>query len=57
MSEMERLMGNTDKQTEYADIASEYLYFWREHGINSNASMPHSTLQYDKPDTYGKHTT
>ena len=54
MSEMERLMGNTGKQSEYADIASEYFNFWKEHGISSNASVPHSTLQYDKPDTYGK---
>ena len=54
MSEIEKLTGHIDNQAKYAKIASEYLKFWTKHGINSNATVPHSMLQYDKPDTYGK---
>lgn len=54
MSEIEKLTGHTGNQAKYAKIASEYLKFWNKHGINSNATVPHSMLQYDKPKTYGR---
>lgn len=54
MSEIEKLTGHADNQAKYAATASEYLQFWTQHGINANASVPHSTFQYNKPGTYGK---
>jgi hypothetical protein len=53
MSEVEKLLGNADGETKYGEIAAEYYEFWTQHGINKDASPPHTTLQYDTPDSYG----
>lgn len=53
MAEIEKLTGNPEKEVEYATIASNYLTFWKAHGINTKANPPHTTLQYNKPSTYG----
>lgn len=53
MSEIAKRSGNKDSIDKYSKVAHDYLDFWSTHGINHNASPPHTTLQYDAPDTYG----
>lgn len=53
MSQIATRSGNTNSSQRYSDIAHDYLNFWQEHGINHDANPPHTTLQYDMPDTYG----
>lgn len=56
MSQIAKRTGNADSVQKYADLASEYLDFWREHAINSDGSPAHTMLAYDEPDTYGEIT-
>ncbi|OAA56899.1 glutaminase GtaA [Cordyceps fumosorosea ARSEF 2679] len=53
MSEIATRAGQGDQKQRYSDVAHEYYDFWSAHGINRNASRPHSTLAYDDMDSYG----
>lgn len=54
MSRIAQLTGHKDDSTRYSKIAHEYLDFWQAHGIVGDASPPHTNLQYNTNDTYGK---
>ncbi|PHH66882.1 hypothetical protein CDD81_5234 [Ophiocordyceps australis] len=45
--------GHRDMSGKYSKIAHDYYNFWAQHGINTASQPPHTTLQYDKGDTYG----
>ena len=38
-------------------IAQSYLDFWMIHGINHNAALPHTNLQYDNTASNGEFRT
>lgn len=56
MGRIAKLTGNSTESTRYSNIASDYLEFWKQHGIKRAPGMPHTMLQYDQPDTYGTAT-
>ncbi|KAH8690740.1 glutaminase GtaA [Talaromyces proteolyticus] len=53
MSKIANLTGNESTGANYSSIAATYLSAWQEHGIESSASPPHTTLAYDDETSYG----
>lgn len=52
MSKISTLTKNDADAKNYASIAADYYKFWAQHGINRSSNTPHTTLQYNAPDTY-----
>jgi hypothetical protein len=51
MSEVATKAGHGEESSKYSTLATEYLEFWTEHGVNEKAG--HTMLQYDNKDSYG----
>ena len=53
MSKIAPKAGHKDQSAKYSDLAHEYYDFWTQHAINNASNPRHTTLAYDKMDTYG----
>lgn len=53
MSKTADQTGHRDKSANYSRTAREYLKFWTQHGINTQANPRHTMLQYDSPQSHG----
>jgi hypothetical protein len=54
MSQVANFVGREDASVTFGFIADSYLEFWLEAGINKDPVLPHTNLQYGKPETHGK---
>ncbi|KAH8902414.1 DUF1793-domain-containing protein [Coniochaeta sp. PMI_546] len=50
MGEIARLTGNVDS---FGATADDYLSKWQTYAINTNATLPHTTLSYGDADSHG----
>jgi hypothetical protein len=53
MSVIAGMTGNTADAQNYSNIAHNYITQWQQYGIASNASPPHTTLDYGDTSSYG----
>lgn len=53
MSVVATMTGHTSDATSFQNTASSYLTQWMTLGINHAASPPHTTLDYQEPDSHG----
>jgi hypothetical protein len=53
MADISDLTGHADDAKNYLDTAKSYISQWRNLGINSKASPPHTTLSYGSADSHG----
>lgn len=47
------LTGHQDESVEYGSTAQEWIQEWQQLGVNSNASPPHTVLNYGDNDSWG----
>jgi hypothetical protein len=52
-AEIANLVGESADTDNYTSIAQDYITKWEALGVNSAASPPHSTLNYNNGTTYG----
>ncbi len=53
MSQIAQLTKQEDK---FGEVADRYLKGWKELGINSKASPPHTTLSYGDDNSHGEYS-
>ncbi|CAN9278067.1 unnamed protein product [Alternaria alternata] len=53
MSQLSRIVGETDDAENYTAVAHDYITKWVDLGMNKNATPPHAILNYGNEDTHG----
>jgi Domain of unknown function (DUF1793) len=53
VSAMASMVGKDSTKETIDYISQSYLEYWMQHGINHNATLPHTNLQYDHPESHG----
>jgi len=53
VSELAKTVGQKGAADTWGAVAQMYLDFWYDHGINKDATKPHTNLQYDRPESHG----